>query len=229
MTAKLENIYAPTTTNLKCLQEQRTDMSRRSYRRALIDGEVGPQPVVVTTHTIHPRDNNREKILTHPRVHLPRTHPATTASTSEILDKIKDLREHTTKELENVIEDLLPKFQIMLHPSHPAYEREYPTASTEFTSYGRMDHPEKQLEKKTGPWSRQRSTSTIGKAVMNMTPIRKVNSQEAMYTPPAWEPTFQYQRPLMMSPCDAVGWRIAVHLLPLETEPASKHGYLTKT
>jgi hypothetical protein len=33
----------------------------------------------------------------------------------------------------------------------------------------------------------------------------------------------------MMSPCDAAGWRIPVHLIPLEAEPASKHGYLTKT
>jgi hypothetical protein len=131
-----------------------TDTSRRSYRRALIDGEVGPQPVAIIAHTIHPRDDDREEVPTHPRVHLPRTHPAMTASTSEILDKIKNLREHTTKELENVIEDLLPRFQIMLHPSHPAYKREYPTASTEFASYGRMDHPEEQLEKKTGPWSR---------------------------------------------------------------------------
>jgi hypothetical protein len=76
-------------------------------------------------------------------------------NTNKILDKIKDLQECTTRELENVIEDLLPQFQIMLHPSHPAYKREYPIASTEFTSYGRMDHPEKQLEKKTGLWSRQ--------------------------------------------------------------------------
>jgi hypothetical protein len=116
-----------------------------------------------------------------------------TASTSEILDKIKDLRERTTRELENVIEDLLPWFQIMLHPLHPAYEREYPTAYIEFTSYGRMGHPEEQLKKKTGPWSRQHSVSTIGKLVMNTMPIRKVNSQEAMYTLPAWEPTFRYQ------------------------------------
>jgi hypothetical protein len=36
----------------------------------------------------------------------------------------------------------------MLHPSHPAYEKEYPTASTEFALYGRIDHPEDQLEKK---------------------------------------------------------------------------------
>jgi hypothetical protein len=85
-----------------------TDTSRRSYRRALIDGEVGPQPVAVTTHTIHPRDDDQEEILTHSRVHLPRTHLATMASTSEILDKIKDLWEHTTRELENVIKDLLP-------------------------------------------------------------------------------------------------------------------------
>jgi hypothetical protein len=130
-----------------------TDTSRRSYRRAFINREVGPQPVAVIAHTIHPRDDDREEVPTHTRVHLLRTHLATMASTSEILDKIKDFREHTTKELENVIEDLLPRFQIMLHPSHPVYEREYPTASTEFALYRRMDHPEEQLEKKTGPWS----------------------------------------------------------------------------
>jgi hypothetical protein len=167
-----------------------TDTSRRSYQRALIDGEVGPQPVAVIAHTIHPRDDDREEILTYPRVHLLRTHLAMTASTSEILDKIKDLQEHTTKELENVIKDLLPRFQIMLHPSHLTYKREYLTASTEFALYRRMDHPEEQLKKKMGPWSRQRSVSMIGKAVKNTTLIRKVNSQEAMYMPPAWEPTF---------------------------------------
>jgi hypothetical protein len=206
-----------------------TDTLRRSYQRALINGEVGPQPVAVIAHTIHPRDDDQEEVPTHPRVHLLRTHPATTASTSEILDKIKDLQECTTKELENVIKDLLPRFQIMLHPSYPAYEREYPTASTEFTLYRVMDHPEEQLEKKTGPWSQQRSASMIGKEVKNTTPIRKVNSQEAMYMPPAWEPTFQYQCLFMMSPCDVAGWRIPIHLIPLEAEPASKHGYLTKT
>jgi hypothetical protein len=78
----------------------------------------------------------------------------------------------------------------MLHPSDLAYEREYPTASTEFALYGRMDHPEEQLKKKTGPWSRQCSVLMIGKPVTNTTPIWKTNSQEAMYTLPAWELTF---------------------------------------
>jgi hypothetical protein len=64
------------------------------------------------------------------------------ATTAEIINKIKKLREQTTRELKNVIENLLPQFQIMLHPSHPAYKREYPIASTEFKSYGSMDHPE---------------------------------------------------------------------------------------
>jgi hypothetical protein len=136
--------------------------------------------------TIH----NREEVPTHPRVHLLRTPLVTMASTSEILDKIKDLRECTTRELENVIEDLLPQFQIMLHPSHPAHKREYPTASTEFASYGRMDHLEEQLEKKMGPWSRQHSALAISKPVMNTMLIQKVNSQEAMYMPLAWKPTF---------------------------------------
>jgi pyruvate-formate lyase-activating enzyme len=34
-----------------------------------------------------------------------------------------------TRELNQVIKDLLPKIQILLHPSHPDYAKEYPTAT----------------------------------------------------------------------------------------------------
>jgi hypothetical protein len=111
----------------------------------------------------------------------------------------------------------------MLHPSHLAYEREYPIASTQFQLYGRIDHPEEQLKKKTGPWSRQRSVSTIEKTVKNIMLIQRRHSQEAMYTPPAWEPMFSYQRPMMLNPCDTAGWKTPIYKIPLEGEPTSKH------
>jgi hypothetical protein len=67
----------------------------------------------------------------------------------------------------------------------------------------------------------------IGKVVKNTTLIQKRHSKEVMYIPLAWEPTFSYQHPFRMNPCNAAGWRILVYLIPLEGEPASKYGYLT--
>jgi hypothetical protein len=67
---------------------------------------VDPRLVEATTQHIHPTGG--EETQAHPRVNFPWTHPVTSATTAEILTKIKELQEQTTKELENFIEDLLP-------------------------------------------------------------------------------------------------------------------------
>jgi hypothetical protein len=61
----------------------------RINNRALIHGEVDPRPVDPSTQHVHTTE--QEETPTHPRVNFLRTHLATTATTTEIINKIKEL------------------------------------------------------------------------------------------------------------------------------------------
>jgi hypothetical protein len=64
------------------------DMSRRSYKNALIHREVDTQLVEMTTQCLS--TGGLEGTETHPRVNLLRTYPATLASASTVRKAIKN-------------------------------------------------------------------------------------------------------------------------------------------
>jgi hypothetical protein len=80
-----------------------------------------------------------------------------------------------TRELDQVIEDLLPRIQILLHPSHLDYTKEYPTQAL-IAEEAQEDSPKQPGQQRKGPWAVQRPASAIGKEVKNTLLIQRRHS-----------------------------------------------------
>jgi predicted DNA-binding protein (UPF0278 family) len=110
---------------------------RKSYREALISGEVDTFPDRVDcslsrTSIGTSRASNSIKSVGTVSTRTSMT-PAerainrTQAEHQRNLEiKIENLQQLAQKQLDNVIEDMLPKYRLMPHPSHPCFAQEYP-------------------------------------------------------------------------------------------------------
>jgi hypothetical protein len=110
---------------------------RKSYREALISGEVDTFPNRMDCSSsgtsIGPsRTSNSTKSVGTVSTRTSTT-PAERAINRTQAEhqrnlkiKIENLRQLAQKQLDDVIKDMLPKYGLMLHPSHPCFAQEYP-------------------------------------------------------------------------------------------------------
>jgi hypothetical protein len=72
-----------------------------------------------------------------------------------------------TRELDEVIEKLLLKIHILLHPSYLDFEKEYPTVAAHITEEAQEDSPRRPGQQRQGPLAIQQAASEISKEVKN--------------------------------------------------------------
>jgi hypothetical protein len=201
-----------------------TDQIRRIRRDALITREVDTPAMDVPNIELYTAIRN--VIQEDTRNNIRRHHPTPTTFAIQGLErKIESLKEMATRELDQVIEDLLPKIQILLHPSHPDYTKEYPTTAR-IAEEAQEDSPRRPRQQRQGPWAVQKAASDIGVEVKNTSPIQRRHSDTIpiMIKTPAWEPTYRYNTPFQIPVCDAAGWRVPIERQPLIFEHISDHG-----
>jgi hypothetical protein len=108
---------------------------RKSYREVVISGEVDtfPEQVDSSSRETSIGSSRVANLTTSSRI-IPRTTTLveqainhTRAEHQRNLEiKIENLCQLAQKQLYNIIEDLLPKYGLVLHPSHPCFAQEYP-------------------------------------------------------------------------------------------------------
>jgi hypothetical protein len=126
----------PTSYEIMCQMSGRLAESRRtSYREAVISGEVDTfservdQSLSRTSIGSNRESNSMKSVGTLPRTTtlVERAITRTRAEHQRNLKiRIENLHQSAQKQLDDVIEDLLPKYRLVLHPSHPHFAQEYP-------------------------------------------------------------------------------------------------------
>jgi hypothetical protein len=111
--------------------------SYREYREALISGEVDMFPERVDCSSTGTSTGTSRVLNLTKSVGTISTRTSTTPMERAINRtraehqrnlkiKIENLRQLAQKQLDDVIEDMLPKYGLMLYPSHPCFTQEYP-------------------------------------------------------------------------------------------------------
>jgi hypothetical protein len=114
-----------------------TESRRKSYREALISGEVDTFPDQVDCSSSGTSIGTRRTMNSTKSVGTLSTRTSMTPAERAINRtraehqrnfkiKLENLRQLAQKQLEYVIKDMLPKYGLMLHPSHPRFAQEYP-------------------------------------------------------------------------------------------------------
>jgi hypothetical protein len=110
---------------------------RKSYKEALISGEVDTFPERVDCSSTGTGIGTSRVLNSTKSVGTLSTRTSMTPAERAINQtraehqrnleiKIENLQQLAQKQLDDVIEDMIPKYGLMLHPSHPHFTQEYP-------------------------------------------------------------------------------------------------------
>jgi hypothetical protein len=130
--------------------------------------------------------------------------------------KIENLQELAQKQLDNVIEDMLPKYGLVLHPTHPRFAQEYPILADILRRQNDRVDIQAEQEKKN-PFT----IYPLTKAFSERNNLKKKDTwqtqrnSDSEYHHPTFTPTFQYEQINQLPQGDARAWRTPTHRTPL--------------
>jgi hypothetical protein len=130
--------------------------------------------------------------------------------------KIENLCQLAQKQLDNVIKDLLPKYGLVLHLSHPRFAQEYLIlADIQRRQNERVDIQAE--HKKKNPFTIYLLTKAFSeRGSLSMKDIWQTwRNSDGKYHPPTFHPTFQYEQINQLPPSDSGAWRTPTHRMPL--------------
>jgi hypothetical protein len=130
--------------------------------------------------------------------------------------KIENLCQLAQKQLNDVIEDLLPKYGLVLHPTHPCFVQEYPILANIQRRQNKQVDIQAEQEKKNLFAIYLLTKAFSERGILLMKDIWQTwRNSDGKYHPPTFHPTFKYKQINHLPPCDSGAWRTPKHRMPL--------------